>query len=109
MSETIPSWAVRGRLIVCIRESCKREASSYQAKCTMPKLGETYTIRHVMGTPAGVGVWLEEIVNPIGNPAKGWGGESGFHLVCFRPLVTLEDDIAAHFRQHLDVREPVGA
>jgi hypothetical protein len=45
---------------------------------------------------------LAEIVNPKGDPTKGLNGESGFLLAGFRPVITIDDDIAAHFAHHLD-------
>lgn len=93
----IPSWARVGAKVVCVQGSQPRPNSTYDLRSTMPIVGEVYTLRHVMATPKGAGVWLEEIVNPIGNPAKGWNGETGFHLSCFRPVKTIEDDIATHF------------
>lgn len=104
----IPSWARFGAKVVCVHSSRPRPGSQYDARSTFPVVGEVYTIRHVAETAAGAGVWLDEIVNPIGNPAKGWNGETGFVLLAFRPVKTIEDDLEAFFRQHLDVREPEG-
>lgn len=111
MSEAIPSWARVGAKVVCVNDASGQFQSAEIAHLGLDGLrcGEIYTIRAVgyskhWGTP---GIWLEEIVRPIKSSRA--LEEEAFHILRFRPVKTIEDDIATHFAALLDVREPVGA
>ena len=106
----IPSWARVGAKVVCV--ATWRRQTEYHEQG--PVSGEIYTIREVgalhLHEPGVVCVRLVEIKNrclKYRDMPAGW--EPAFRLSRFRPLITIEDDIATHFRQHLDVREPVEA
>ena len=99
----LPSWARVGAKVVCV-DGKPRLCST----APLPHEGAIYTIRGVEWCVWGSGdvgpaVYLVEI-----NRGKSAGREWPFGLNRFRPMVTQEDDIATHFRQHLDVREPEG-
>lgn len=92
---SIPSWAIRGAKIVRVEPVyAARHAAS-----VVPVVGQTYTIREVFlakgGRPA---VRLVEITCSWSD-ARNY--ERGWVLSHFRPLVSLQDDISAHFEQHL--------
>jgi hypothetical protein len=89
----LPSWAVPGARVVCVDDSpgCFGEAAPF-AK------GDILTIEGLH--PYNRSVELVEC-------KYYWGGRSLPFLVDrFRPLVTLEDDIANHFQAHLDHTTP---
>jgi hypothetical protein len=94
---SLPSWARVGAKVVCIDAVGTPELVE----------GQTYTIEAVDDVPlrvGGFGVWLVD----VGVMQDRVGSYFGFRLSRFRPLVTIEDDIATHFASLLDVREPVG-
>lgn len=93
----IPSWAVKGAKVVCI-------STEWPSDYPMPELipdpqkGETYRIAFVeldQTMDSGVGVRL-----------IGFNPDDLYCLGNFRPLVTLEDDIATHFQHHLHHTAP---
>lgn len=86
------TWARVGVKCVCVKEA--RRIYEYDQGCTFAEIGQTYTVRDVGVFGGRVGIVLEEIVNPIGDVTKGFGGETGFPIHFFRPLITQADDIA---------------
>lgn len=102
----IPSWAVRGAKVVAIEASSKPKRNE-----TNVVVGFTYTIREVVVFEGyGAGLRVEEIVNPIVGSTVGFL-ERAFPIEMFRPLVPqkTEAEDLAHFRHHLDQRQPVDA
>lgn len=97
----IPSWARVGAKVVCIGEE--------QLWPDGPSVGEVCTIREVEILRGFAALRFEEYVSqPVYRRVFGRVVEYAFEAKYFRPLITLETDIATHFRQHLDVREPEG-
>lgn len=91
----VPSWAVNGTLVVCV------EPLDFNGECIMIK-GCVYTLDRIglcpeCGAPECI---VKERDILAGHPA--W-----MHLSRFRPLVTLEDDLKAHFIQYLNTPAPV--
>lgn len=74
-----------------------------------PVVGQIYTVRAVelrLGPNGGVGLLLAEIVNSAIPLTNGSVDEVAFDVCDFRPLVSLESDVA-QFRHHLNtVEEP---
>jgi hypothetical protein len=101
----IPSWAKPGVKIVCV-EAIFDE--SYLIAFKFPVVKETYTIRAIAVFPDGVGFHLDEIRNPIVLTDKGIL-EPYFGAVAFRPIVSLESDLEAHFTRLLDVKTPIAS
>jgi hypothetical protein len=50
--------------------------------CTTVYVGCVYTIRHISDTDDGLGVWLEEVRNPLSYVGEEWG----FFATRFRPV-----------------------
>lgn len=93
------AWAKLGAQCVCI----SRNPSWDHLPVVTPELGGTYTIREVRDDA----LLLAEIHNePIWFiPGIGWG-EPDFGVWRFRPLASVEDDVA-HFQHQLNtVEEP---
>lgn len=105
----IPSWAVRGAKVVAVGTP---NAGPRVPGANYPEIGGIYTIRKVK--PAGYGgcqrdlLMLREIDNSHFKPEP---FEPGFPLEAFRPIAPLktESEDLAHFRHHLDQRQPVDA
>lgn len=91
---SIPSWCRVGAKVVCIELLARVYAE------TVPVVGETYTIRDVRDYGDVVGILVSEIRNAVANYDEG-DLEPCFIIEAFRPLITLEDDLKAHFEQHL--------
>lgn len=98
----MPSWAVKGAKVVCVRDG----------GCTSknwPSAGVTYTVRLARNVDPGTGpgLLLEEVVN---EPVVTRCGlmERGFVISRFRPVKTQEDDLREHFEVYLqdDHRAP---
>jgi len=97
----IPSWAFKGNRVVCVDDAIDGDISGI----TIPQRGETYTIREVWWNDAWRHwqVRLAEIVNPPflyadhADPL-----EAAFNVSRFRPLVSQQDDIEAHFSRFLE-------
>lgn len=96
------AWAKPGVKCVCI------DADPYGGEWygIAPVVGETYVFIEHRGTPVKepCGTFSTLAGVPINYGGRVW--------ICrFRPLITLEDDIAAHFEVHLktDHREPAKA
>jgi len=87
----IPAWARVGAKVVCVDDS-RGDANHAPGYVK----GAVYIISDVWVVGATPACRLTAF--PRGDA----------RLNRFRPLITIEDDIATHFRQHLDVREPEG-
>ena len=90
---TVPSWARVGAKVVCVDTS----PGDWNGRGGFVA-GEIYTLTWV---------WTHRNGTPV--CAVSAFPRSIARISRFRPLITIEDDIATHFRQHLDVREPVEA
>jgi hypothetical protein len=102
----IPSWAVRGRKVVCVDGSPPPDrADHYRA---WPEQGAVYTIREVLWveTLQMYQVRLVEIQNAVHWYKNTGDFEPAYALRRFKPLVTIEDDMEAHFVALLDVKQP---
>jgi hypothetical protein len=97
----IPSWCRVGAKVVCVTEAANLSPGEAQLV-----VGSVYTIRSVERDEVSFGFILDEIKNPPIPYSDGMECFYDWHR--FRPLVTIEDDLEAHFLHHLDVREPVG-
>lgn len=103
------SWHV-GMKVVCLKDySWLPSEGGYFARCTYPVLGRVYTIRRIGMLPAGMGILLTEIVNPIGDPRVGFDGETGFSPRSFRLVQPRKTSIAIFERMLTPTREPVDA
>jgi hypothetical protein len=81
-------WAVPGRKVVCIKEGKWRK---YLPGEVHPVNGQTLTIRDVsLGNDGDVYLRFREITNP---PIRGHK-EVNYRIDRFRPLHTVEDDVA---------------
>jgi len=101
----VPSWCRVGAKVVCIETFNGKGAMGWE---TLPKKGETYTIRAVDTAIKGfAGLLLVEIKNAPAIYVKGFG-ELAFWIGRFRPVHTLENDLETHFEQYLktDHRAP---
>lgn len=91
----IPSWVRVGQKVVCVDAAPRKYLAVGLTE------GAIYTIRGTNVAPNGVpGVLLVEVQSSIV-----WrdGRESSYHVDRFRPLVTIEDDLKAHFSALLHV------
>lgn len=95
----IPSWARVGAKVVCIRDLWEGRRLLWAPK---PIIGSIYTISMVGASHnewGNFGIMLDELKSyPY-----------GYEIEAFRPLITQQDDIAAHFAHHLDQRAPENA
>lgn len=87
----IPAWCRVGAKVVCVDD---------RPHCAVAHLsrGQVYTVREIAidpGRPSGL--ILREVRNPIWRD----GQEYGYLITRFRPLVTEQDDLEAHFNQFL--------
>lgn len=89
----MPSWAVKGRKVVCVDDSPGRHP--HQVPNTKkPTVGPIYVILDTI-VDGNFGLCLEVT------------GADGFWAVDrFKPLITIEDDISTHFAALLDVKQP---
>src|SRR5690349_2348873 len=106
----IPSWArVGAKVVSTYTFTGGDDKRGFGA--VLPIEGGIYTIREVRPHDAPVpGILLEEIVNKPILTTRGVM-ERGFALYRFRPLVTIEVDIATHFEAllHVPSNQPVDA
>lgn len=97
---SVPSWARRGQRVICITDDWHREADCPHV--SPPIKGSIYTIAGVHRVRLLGKVVLELAELPLGICADVRG---------FRPAVSLDEDMAAHFTQllhHTDYHpEPV--
>ena len=101
MSTSLPSWARVGVKVVFVG----KVFSNYGLRGL--ELGAVYTIRDAYQNVDGrCGIHLVEVVNEPVRTKEHGNAERFYMLRSFRPLVTIEDDIATHFSQHLTTRQP---
>ena len=94
---SVPAWAVRGREVVCIKDGwsdnwCRLMGAVPPDR--VPMLNEVLRIEEVLVDPSPIviGCFLSfEGIPPF-----------LYEVSNFRPLVTLETDLKAHFAHHLD-------
>lgn len=98
---SIPSWAHVGAKVVCVDASAPAGCSWVEDDS--PVVGQQYTIvRAFIGALGNPSVHLMEIER--GPRARRLFGDNiGYGLFRFRPLVSIEGDLAAHFHKLLDV------
>ena len=102
----IPSWAVRGAKVVCIRWTDEDAVAAAMFSLAPLAVDAIYTIRESMMQPGGPAVRLVE----VSNAGSGWFDiDMPYAVERFRPLITQQDDLATHFKALLDVPEQVGA
>lgn len=89
---SIPSWAVRGARVVCIRDFGKARLFHDQGHRQDPELRQCYIIDAAEEWPEYQAV----VLYLVGFPPV------GFDITGFRPVITIEDDLKAHFAHHLD-------
>jgi hypothetical protein len=92
----IPSWAVKGARVVCVEDLWAGRCTGW---ITPPCVGTIYTIEGV--TAQSCNEWRGPFVTLVEIDSEPYG----FELSAFRPLITLEDDLEAHFR--ILLRQPV--
>lgn len=99
---SLPIWARVGAKVVCVTKMAKLLKGEAQLV-----VGDIYTIRTVEWAEGDYGFTLVEVVNP----ALWNGTECLYSWYKFRPLVTIEDDLEAHFTNLLRVptNQPVDA
>lgn len=97
----LPSWARVGAKVVCVTEHGRGLPSDWDAG---PQVGEVYTISRAyigfVGALAVPSITLAEC--PVIDLLTGqeW---AGYDVDRFRPVVTIEDDLEAHFTTLLHV------
>ena len=97
----LPSWARVGAKVVCISTFGGRTAPH------IPVKGQIYTISglspdHQWGEMLSLAEFGDERIS------RSTTRSYQYPVHCFRPLVTLEDDIEAHFAHHLTTSSPQG-
>jgi len=93
----LPIWARPGVKVVCVDDS-NQDDGRHDRKIVA---GGIYVIRETMISNLGnPGVRLVGIAGSINRFS---GRETGWHIHRFRPLVSIEDDLAAHFNHLLDI------
>lgn len=100
------AWAKPGVKCVCVGDLAHL---SVAFGILTPAVGQTYTIRRVelrLGPHGGIGLLLDEVVNSEMPLTNGSVDEPAFDVCDFRPLITIESDVA-QFQHHLNtVEEP---
>lgn len=107
----IPSWAVVGNKVVA--KGSYRPAPVYQM-APLEK-GKQYVIRAVSVQPAGVGIQLMEIRNPVVMTSDAGMSERYYHVSMFSPVVDTKfeadiaifKDILLHAHEYRDITETV--
>jgi hypothetical protein len=102
---SIPVWAHVGAKVVCIDDTDRGLLARGYVQGDDP-IPLKWTVCVVAGHANTYG---EPHLLIDGYPNRSWGDDFGWHVSRFRPLVTIDDDIATHFASLLDVREPMGA
>lgn len=96
----IPSWARVGAKVVCVDDA---GGPDKWTEGDGPARGCIYTIVRALVADDGlVDIHLAEIRRGPLARAR-WGNDVGYSVHRFRPLITQQDDIEAHFRALLDV------
>lgn len=103
---SVPYWAVRGAKVVLVDANFRGDTDGLD----LPELDQVYTIRDVTWNPYWR-EWQIRLVEVVNQPQLYNIGlaEAAWRISRFRPAVSLEDDIAAHFAHLLTtpVREGV--
>lgn len=107
----IPSWCMVGNKVVA--KASYRPAPEYQM-APLEK-GKQYIIRKVTVQPAGVGIQVMEIRNPVVMTSDAGMSERYYHVTMFSPVVDnkMEQDIAMfkdillHAHEYRDISETV--
>ena len=103
----LPAWAVKGAKVVCVGTDPWFEPNG---PLSAPTLGDTLTIRECVWIDKFAAVRFDEHVNPPRYRASlGRLEEYAFELKFFRPLISQQDDIEAHFKALLNVHNQVDA
>jgi len=99
----IPAWAYRGAKVVCVDDAMRGDTTGIE----LPKLDQTYTIRHVIWNTYWRG-WQTRLVEVVNQPQLYNIGfvEAAWNLSRFKPLITQQDDLEAHFNQFLHHTTP---
>jgi hypothetical protein len=88
---SLPSWAVPGRKVVCIRGGFANRSSRGHRNNKQPKTKEIYTIRTTGAS------WIDGLpvllLHELPNPDLSGIGDYGWACTRFRPVVTLEEDM----------------
>lgn len=103
----LPSWAHVGAKVVYRGGYTPPNYNMRGADAAKLTKGSIYTIRELVTNPYNgeAGVFLVEVTNELHPTLR---REFGYYLKSFRPLVTIEDDIEAHFAHHLTTSSPQG-
>ena len=97
----LPSWARVGAKVVCVDAACR--PGRFWRPSEAPTQGNIYTVAAAFFNPAGdPRIHLVELQRSP-ETIKVLGYLAGYRVERFRPLITLEDDLEAHFRQLLHV------
>jgi hypothetical protein len=99
----LPSWARVGAKVVCVDAACR--PGRFWRPSEAPVQGKIYTVAAAFFNPAGEPrIHLVELQRSP-ETIKVLGYLAGYRVERFRPLITLEDDLEAHFR--ILLRQPV--
>lgn len=98
----IPSWSRVGAKVVCINN--KALPGHVWSSLPQPRVGSIYTVTRMFISPIDGSPVVRLMELPETEPFDG-----GYLISRFRPLITQQDDIEAHFRVLLDVRNTVDA
>jgi hypothetical protein len=95
MTDHIPSWAVPGARVVCVKNLRGNGYGTEQ----VPEINKVYTVRELTSQDC---LRVKEIVNPLCRYAEG-DLEAAFKIHCFRPAVEpkTEAEDFAKFAHHL--------
>jgi len=103
----IPSWARVGAKVVCIGDG---GGPARWTDFDGPTKGHVYTISRVLLNLDVMAVYVHLVEIARGPTARlWWGDDVGYDINRFRPLITQQDDIEAHFKALLDVSDKVAA
>jgi len=89
---SVPSWAVAGAAVVCVRSFENARTVYDQGYREMPVINRTYRLAWVGDYPD---------LGAVCCGLDGFPSDHGFDLNGFRPAISQSDDLAAHFNQHL--------
>ena len=105
---SVPGWVKVGAKCVCIKRGAW--TNGLNPGEVDPVYGDILTIRDVThGRHGLVFLRFNEIMNPVcrWDRFAGEPSEARYLVDNFRPIVTLEDDIKAHFSQHLHAPQKI--
>lgn len=92
-------WHI-GQQVVCVKDF----VGFNPYKDTLPEKGSVYTIRGFHTSPLGVGIYLEEIINPRHNWTDGFV-EAAFSVEGFRPVRKTDISVFTEMLNVTPVRE----